>query len=568
MAECNARFNVAEEPWIIVDYADGSQGMVSLKDLFTVAPSIRRIGGELPHMQFAILRLALAIMYRAYGDPRFESTSEEELRTAWDELWRAENFEDGVIAEYLSYWRDRFELFGARPFFQVPELSYAKEQPAGIDVLMPDVPKADKTLFSMRCLRHNGRLSFDEAARYLVVAQAFDVAGIKTPVVGNTHVNKGKVYAPKGMSGTGWCGALGGVFLEGGNLFETLLLNWVLVEQGPHHRHLLGIQGDVPCWELEDATADLRIGDPRGPAQLLAWQSRRVRLVPDDSASVQGVVLCYGDIASPVDKDDLEMMTAWRESPAQQKKLGLPYVPLMPRKHEPSRAIWRGLGALLAQGGAAEGSPDVRPGVIRWAESIERAPGSALDAGYPMAIRIQGMEYGTQDSVFSDGVDDAISIRALLLDSDGEATREVLEVVGQTERAVSHLVQFVLDVCSARGDRRRMRPFDVEGVPRDVREHAYDELDALFRRRISEMGPMDDAIAYCDAWRAEVRSTLLDAAARYVESTGASYFDRQDSWTAGEALRVFRVRLATTLGSQPGAAFAPGATGRCDAERG
>lgn len=47
---------------------------------------------------------------------------------------------------------------------------------------------------------------------------------------GNTHVNKGKVYAPKGMLGTGWLGGIGGLYAEGRNLFETLMLNWVLYD--------------------------------------------------------------------------------------------------------------------------------------------------------------------------------------------------------------------------------------------------------------------------------------------------------------------------------------------------
>ena len=67
------------------------------------------------------------------------------------------------------------------------------------------------------------RLSFAEAARWVVHAHAYDTSGIKTGAVGDPRVKGGKVY-PLGVA---WAGTLGGVFVEGENLRETLLLNLV-----------------------------------------------------------------------------------------------------------------------------------------------------------------------------------------------------------------------------------------------------------------------------------------------------------------------------------------------------
>lgn len=132
---------------------------------------------------------------------------------------------------YFNEWKDRFFLFGDRPFFQVPELEYVGQKEYDpVSEMIADMPKPEKYLFAMRGLGTTDTLSLPEAARWLVFLQSFDTAGIKTPVKGNTHINKGKIYPLKGFLGTGWLGGIGGVYAEGANLFETLMLNWVLYD--------------------------------------------------------------------------------------------------------------------------------------------------------------------------------------------------------------------------------------------------------------------------------------------------------------------------------------------------
>ncbi|NYN06610.1 type I-E CRISPR-associated protein Cse1/CasA, partial [Salmonella enterica subsp. enterica serovar Typhimurium] len=70
---------------------------------------------------------------------------------------------------------------------------------------------------------HDGRskLSFAEAARWLVHTQAYDYSGIKPGVEGDPRVKGGKGYP----IGTGWSGMTGGTVIRGTTLLETLLLN-------------------------------------------------------------------------------------------------------------------------------------------------------------------------------------------------------------------------------------------------------------------------------------------------------------------------------------------------------
>lgn len=541
-------FSLLSEPWIQVEMLDGSARKVGLEELFFDAQMIRGLSGELPQMQFVTLRLCEAILYRAFGAP---DTSEEDLLGLWQELWRQGAFPREDLSLYFSACREGFDLFGSRPFYQVAGLFYVSGEVSPIGVLMPDVPaKADKTLFAMRSVKHAETLAFDEAARYLLVAQGYDTSGIKTPVVGNTHVNKGKVYPPKGLPGTGYCGGMGGTFIEGGNFFETLMLNWVLFDDFAESRGLFGVEGDVPPWERTDIEADMAQYDPVGPVQALTWQSRRIRLVPsEDGSCVKSVVLCYGDTMRPIDKQGIEMMTPWRKSEAQQKKWSLPYVPRMARKHDPNKSIWRGLSSLLAYENAEHADQsDLRPGVVRWVERLEDT--GVLDKGAALTIHAQGMEYGTQDSVFTDGVDDAISLHAIMLRHDSEATVKTLEVITQTDAAVGALVRFIQNVSIARGDKRRYGSLGdsaASAARQDVATRAFDELDSLFRSRIARFAPGVDPYAYSISWMQEVHRVLWRIAEDYLSESDISIFSG-GALPPGRALERLRSRLNTLLG--------------------
>lgn len=538
-------YNLLDESWISVVYENGTANNVSLIRLFEDAPRIRSISGEMPQMYFATVRLALAVLYRAY---EFLDTSNEALRAAWKAIWDQGAFDMDYVAGYLQDYRDRFELFDVEcPFYQVANLAYMGKDCDSVSELMPEIPKPDKFLFSMRAPQSVNRLERNEAARYLVLAHAFDVAGIKTPVEGNSHVNKGKVYAPKGAVGTGWCGAIGGVFLEGNNLFQTLMLNWVLYD-GRSNGFPSG-EDDAPPWEEPIMTADLIERNPVGIVDMLTWQSRRVRLVPDEEADgVVGVVMCYGDVMTAVDKQRFETMTAWRESKQQQKKLNSPTIPWMPVTFDSGKALWRGLSPLLSAGADEGGSTDdLRPGVVRWAEELVRR--GVLAPDWTLSIRAQGMTYGTQSSVYEEGIDDYVNLRALLFQKDAKAADRVVEVVGQTDAAVNELAKFVANMEIASGDKRRSTDSTAKAFKDDVRDRAYGELDGLFREEIANFTAEVDPPEYCDAWRERVRAVLRSIARSYVDSAGRSMFAEHGDMTAGKAVRLFRWGLAKALGT-------------------
>jgi CRISPR system Cascade subunit CasA len=539
-------FNLFVDEWVPVVYLDGRCEEVSIETLLRDSCRIREIGGDSKQQDLPILRLALAILTRALS--KGGARSEDELLDFWEETWAAHAFDMDAVLRYVSPLIDRFDLFyGRHPFFQVAGLEYTGKAPDGIGELVADIPKDEKFLFSLRDRNRIEDLSFAEAARWLVFQQAYATAGIKTPVKGNTHVTKGKVYPPKGAVGTGMLGAIGGLYLEGRNLFETLMLNWVLMDDVRAGAPIVGCEEDVPAWERDAASSDYRVpgpAEPYGPVQCYTWASRRLRLVLDeDGKRVVGVVSCYGDIPNVLDRDGSEPMTAWRPSPAQQKRLGLPYVPRMPKVHDPSRAIWRGLASIVSVG---EGG-DLRPGVVRWVERL-RYEGVFTDEDLPVvAVHAQGMVYGTQNSVFTDAVDDRFDMSVSLIDHGSSACAQALDTIDLIDQAVGKVVNFVSNTQRAAGDKASSNVAKMERER--VRETVYSVLDADCRARLARFPEeVDEVQDYCTSWKGEVRGMLLTYATRYMSSCERSFFEEHDGMTVGRAMALLRASLYELLG--------------------
>ena len=166
-------FDLVERPWIMVHRrADGRVEEVSIREAFARAGEFRTLLGEVPTQTFALVRMLLAILHRAVDGPVDPAD--------WHALWRDRDLPMSDIDGYLDEYRDRFDLLSPeQPFYQVAELRPEKSQVFGLTKLIADVP-AGAPYFTTRLKRGVERISFAEAARWVVHCQAFDPSGIKT----------------------------------------------------------------------------------------------------------------------------------------------------------------------------------------------------------------------------------------------------------------------------------------------------------------------------------------------------------------------------------------------------
>ncbi|WP_419702856.1 type I-E CRISPR-associated protein Cse1/CasA [Promicromonospora sp. NFX87] len=492
-----ASFDLTKKPWIQVLGTDGRRREVSITELFREAENLREIVGEIPTQGFAILRLLLAVLHRAVEGPA-SVADWVRIRDDWKQTV-------ADVEEYLDEHRHRFDLrHAAAPFYQVADLRTGKNKAFELKKIIADVPDGHPYL-TPRTGRGIERISWAEAARWLVHVHAFDTAGILSGAVGDPRVRDGKGYG----IGTGWAGMLGGLFLRGETLKETLLLNLV-----GHVGAGLEISGDdVPVWEREPHGPAPEGRPPAGPVCLYTWQSRRVRLVGDD-VGVTAVVLAQGDRNTPQNQHHLEPLTAWRYSKAQTAKAKGKRHTYMPREHDPARAMWRGLPGLLAGQGEKNG---IEPGVLRWAAVLEadgHLPNGAL------TVQAVGIKYGTNNSVVEELVHDHLDLPPeIVAHGDGAAAHLARRAVDQAQLAVSALANLAQNLYLAAGGNS-----DSDGPATRAREAGYHDLEQPFRRWLLKLEPDTDITELERAWQSEVRGVVARIGRELAEGSGPAAF--------------------------------------------
>jgi CRISPR system Cascade subunit CasA len=459
-------FNLLDEPWIRLRDRSGLHE-ASLREVLAGAHDVIALAGELPTQDAAVLRLLLAVLHRSFaGDPRRPVD-------VWRELWETPTLPMTAVDEYLATVTHRFDLLDPEaPFFQAGGITAGKS--SGLIKLIADVPDG-QPYFTTRAGRDLESLSFAEAARWLVHAQAFDPSGIKTGVLGDPRVKGGKGYP----IGTGWSGRCGLVILEGANLRETLLLNLVLgvPESDP--------EADLPVWERSPLGpgVERRHPEPLGPADIMTWPVRRI-LLHREGDRVVDVLLGNGDRIEPRNRQDVETMTAWRRSANQEKVHG--GTVYMPRPHDPSRALWRGLAGILVErpdaGAIKNAAPAVLPPTnIAWLARLRLA--GAIHAEHPIRLHGVGMSYGTQDASIEAVFDDTLTMRAAVA-SDPVLRSLALEAAHQGEDAALLIGALAANLAAASGR-------DVEGPREAAREDAFHQLGQRYAAWLAALTPAD-----------------------------------------------------------------------------
>lgn len=217
------RFNLLHEPWIRVMRPDASVAELTLPQVFVHAHEYVSLAGEMPTQDVAMLRLLLAVLHAVFTKVDEHGTSaplvnSDDVYDRWQALWERGNIPAKPVEEYLQQYEDRFWLFHPeRPFWQAQGAQIGTEYSAA--KLNGELSESSNKvrLFPMRKGEKKQSLTFSEAARWLLYINGFDDTSAK----------------PKGKDlpsvGAGWLGKLGLIFTKGQNLFETLMLNLVLL---------------------------------------------------------------------------------------------------------------------------------------------------------------------------------------------------------------------------------------------------------------------------------------------------------------------------------------------------
>lgn len=347
-------FNLVDQPWIPVTlHPRGSPDVLSLRDTLARASEIRDISDASPLVTISIHRLLLAILHRTHGP----SDGDE-----WERIWEAGAFDQQLLAAYLDQWHQRFDLFDPeRPFYQTIEVhtDYARS----IAQMVYGMTLGNYvTLFDHSRQDTPPALRPAEAARQVLAIQNFAVGGLVPYQSKHGEPARPYKFAENSLLTKGAV-----ALVRGRNLFETLMLNLHRYNGAASSPFEFEPRADLPAWERDTpARAEERL--PDGYVDLLTWQSRRVRLIPEANADGETIVSRavvmkgYQFPRGDIHLRDYETMLAFTHNPKATK--GQDPWPVLSLR--PARAVWRDSTALFQ----TTGDEHQRPRTLDWVAEL------------------------------------------------------------------------------------------------------------------------------------------------------------------------------------------------------
>ncbi|WP_329127520.1 type I-E CRISPR-associated protein Cse1/CasA [Streptomyces sp. NBC_01465] len=536
-------FPLVDQPWLLLPPSAG--GIAREHPLGAALLDAHEFGNlvvEMPTQRAAVLRQALLpVVLDALGRP----ADEREWMT-WFSRGRWSQEQRSKLEDYLNKYGSLFDLFDqVNPFGQVAGLCTAKGETKSSGLLVATAATGNNVpLFASRTEGDTFSLTPAQAAHWLLHAQCWDTAAIKTGAVGDPKVKAGKTTG----NPTGPLGQMGITLLVGATLFETLLLN-VPVGAPP-------VSSDLPQWRRRDP-ADRRSAGaspwqermPEGLLDLWTWQSRRIRLFPeatDDGLRVTRVLVAAGDRMPYT--PEIEPHTMWRVEPTGRRGVakgkGRTAPPRRPLRLQPGKAAWRGLDALLAPERQSQDAGEKTSGFAT-SKLLDQAGALAPELGenYPLRVELSGIAYGNQSAVIEDVMFDALPLPLAALRADSDVHSALLEVTEQAEQLATAVNYLSADLRRSLG--AEPIPWDKGQRPGELVLHA---LDPLVRRLLTGMRSAEDLElieAGQLAWEQLAWRTSWEVADRLLQAVPVGAFvGRAVSQGEGKPERTYRVSLA------------------------
>ncbi len=525
-------FNLVKNPWIkVVEKESGHETKVSLEDAFRNSQKYLCLSGDMKFQDLAVMRFMLAILTTVYtrfdaddnpyewieldDDMRFvrlvDEYDEDDLLDTWEKLYGQGHFSDAVV-EYLYKNMDAFDMFGERPFYQVTGKEYdsfaTKKGTVSVKQINRRISESNNSpsLFSPKSEQKKDSFSMDELVRWIITYQNYTGTADKT-----------KMKGMKDSISSGWLYKLSPVYADGNSLFETLVLNLVLVNQIDRDNYV----NQVPVWENDSLDGYVesikRLVSPDNIAALYTTWSRLMHIEwEDDKPTIYVVGLPVLDNKNAF----IEPMTVWTN-----KKDDI--VPYTRSKKNVNKAMWRDFGMYVN----ADGKEDRRePGIVAWLRELKE--NGCIDR----------MKLLSLDSIFviSDGsasntpimeVFNDMNINASVLFDEGENRwpRRIEDTIVTTQNVADDYIKMVNKVGLIRfhGDNRQAGSFSKKyGLG------FYDGLNVPFKNWLSGLKDSDNRDEKIAEWKNTLKQIVSDSlndfmkGATHSEIVGS--FDKND----------------------------------------
>ena len=485
-------YNLCDEPWILLMGKDGQTKTAGLQDTFLNLHEYLSFAREIRLQDTAMLRLFSAISVTMIyhlnlnGMEDF-TTDKNRLIDRFRKIWEHGKFPEGMIRNYFGKWRDRFYLIGGEhPFYQVPEAAVQteiKNKGKKSEEVLYKLPDCDGNLKVMNkkpisslngtILDSNNKIAayadtaaegkkymtLAESARWLLWYMAYADCGTKSP---------GKWASQMTFPSSG---AL--VFPTGINLFETVMLNSVLLKEGDRPYDCVR-----PVWEREpsvivqdDPYADAA---PQNLPELYTQQSRRIILRCKDDKVTDAYVIAGDRYAVP--NAFIEPMFLWKKDPSD--KGGSTFVTV---KYDVVSS-WNNLRNVLLSSGTSRS--------VRWMRQLEDE-GILEDRNIPFLMT--GITYGSMQSAIDKMVSDEVIVNAQFF-ADDLKKDDMEKAIGIINELAREFYKFGNNLEIAEGADRDFAK--VRG--REVEQSFLEEAEVCFRRFLKN--ELDKKRIYKELW--------------------------------------------------------------------
>lgn len=215
-----------------------------------------------------------------------------------------------------------------------------------------------------------------------------------------------------------------------------------------------------------------------------------------------GFSLLGGDFF-PKENADSEQMTIWRTLPEKAGQSGI-----TPRRHDPSRALWREFPAVFCE-------DKMKPGVVLWIETLQSRKQKALDKNQNIRFKISGVQYGDKDFFINDSFCDTLTFQASLLDEMEKEWRDKITLeIQKCEQTAALTGNLARDLATAAGDKN-------DTASTAARTQYYFMIDQPFRQWLQSIDPdVDDPDEKMGEWEKTAHALAAKMGREMVEASG------------------------------------------------
>ena len=466
-------YNLCDEPWILLIGKNGQTRTAGLRNAFIDMHECLSFAGEIRLQDTAMLRLfsalSVTMIYRMDPSGREDFTTDRKtLMDRYRKIWEQGRFPEAMVRNYFEKWKDRFYLIGGgHPFYQVPETAvrteirnkgkkneeilyqlpdcdghYRTMNPQPVSSINGTILDSKNKISAFADTTGEGRQSMapDESARWLVWYMAYADTGTRAP---------GIWYSKMTFPGSGVL-----VYPTGTNLFETVMLNSVLLKKGKTPYDCVR-----PAWEREPSVIvqDEPYADaaPQNLPELYTQQSRRIILKCRDNRITDAYVIA-GDRYGETDAF-IEPMFIWKPD-----KSGSASVP---RKYNVT-SRWNNLQNILLSSDTSQS--------VQWLRQLENK-GMLEDRNIPFLMA--GIEYGQSNAVINKMMSDEMIVNPQFFVDDLKKN-DMAKTIDKINRLAKEFYIFGNNLATAEGADRDFAK--VRG--REVEQSFLEEAEVCFRR--------------------------------------------------------------------------------------